>query len=470
MRKNNLIRIRWNPISLQYWRKSNSTLVLQHLLVLGVILFSVIFPWLVPQRFQLFFLASLLVLLGALILLENQSLGLVAILLISFFVPFNGPGGLNGALIAVVLVSCIWFVNILIRHSKIRIVPTRINLSLIVFVTITTLSFGLGQLSWYDFTRQAPINAQFGGFLVFFLSVIAFLLVANLIKDLRWLQVLTWLFVGFGSLYVLDRFVPGVTQALHPLYRSGIISQSIFWVWLVVIPLSQILFNPNLRAIWRVILFGILFATLYTAIVHGSSWKSGYIPPLAGATVIIGFRFRRQAWLFVPLGLIIAWYISVEAIATDQYSYSTRLDAWQIVLEIAKASPLFGMGFANYYWYTPLIPIGGWYINFNAHSQYVDIVAQTGFLGLLCFSWIFWEVGRLGWMLRDQVPEGFARGYVYGALGGLAGTLVAGIFADWILPFVYNIGLEGFRSSVLGWMFLGGLVSLKQMVRYQNQT
>jgi hypothetical protein len=33
------------------------------------------------------------------------------------------------------------------------------------------------------------------------------------------------------------------------------------------------------------------------------------------------------------------------------------------------------------------------------------------------------------------------------------------------LPFVYNIGLAGFRASVLGWLFLGGLVSLEQMSR-----
>jgi len=37
------------------------------------------------------------------------------------------------------------------------------------------------------------------------------------------------------------------------------------------------------------------------------------------------------------------------------------------------------------------------------------------------------------------------------------------MLADWVLPFVYNIGLAGFRASVLGWLFLGGLVTLEQM-------
>jgi len=62
------------------------------------------------------------------------------------------------------------------------------------------------------------------------------------------------------------------------------------------------------------------------------------------------------------------------------------------------------------------------------------------------------------------VPEGFARAYVYGALGGLAGTLVAGMLADWLIPFVYNVGLAGFRTSVLAWLFLGGLVAMEQVI------
>jgi len=43
-------------------------------------------------------------------------------------------------------------------------------------------------------------------------------------------------------------------------------------------------------------------------------------------------------------------------------------------------------------------------------------------------------------------------------------SLLRILAADWVLPFVYNIGLAGFRASVLGWLFLSGLVSLEQML------
>ena len=136
--------------------------------------------------------------------------------------------------------------------------------------------------------------------------------------------------------------------------------------------------------------------------------------------------------------------------------------------QIIKISPLMGLGFANYYWYTPLFPIRGYAVSFNSHNNYVDIVAQTGVLGLIFFLWFLWEVGRLGWQLREHVPSGFAQAYVYGALGILAGMAAAGMLGDWVLPFFYNLGLNGFRSSMLGWLFLGGLVSLEQMVITQK--
>ena len=40
--------------------------------------------------------------------------------------------------------------------------------------------------------------------------------------------------------------------------------------------------------------------------------------------------------------------------------------------------------------------------------------------------------------------------------------LFAAMLADWIFPFVYNIGLNGFRDSFVGWMLLGGLVVMRR--------
>ncbi len=136
--------------------------------------------------------------------------------------------------------------------------------------------------------------------------------------------------------------------------------------------------------------------------------------------------------------------------------------AWREVIKLVPTSPIIGFGPANYYWYTPRLDLLGFHFSFDSHSQYLDLLLQTGILGLGCFLWFAGEAGRLGWRLRRMTPEGFTRAYVYGALGGLAGTLAAGVLVDWVIPFVYNIGLAGFRSSVLAWLFLGGLVAVER--------
>jgi len=73
------------------------------------------------------------------------------------------------------------------------------------------------------------------------------------------------------------------------------------------------------------------------------------------------------------------------------------------------------------------------------------------------------ELTRLGFRLRVHFTEGFAAGYVNAMLAAWAGALTLMLLADWILPFVYNIGFPGFQASVLVWLFLGGLVALEQM-------
>jgi hypothetical protein len=40
---------------------------------------------------------------------------------------------------------------------------------------------------------------------------------------------------------------------------------------------------------------------------------------------------------------------------------------------------------------------------------------------------------------------------------------MASFLVDWVLPFTYNIGLNGVRASVLPWIFFGGLLSIEQI-------
>jgi hypothetical protein len=102
-------------------------------------------------------------------------------------------------------------------------------------------------------------------------------------------------------------------------------------------------------------------------------------------------------------------------------------------------------------------------VPFNSHNNYVDLVLQSGFAGLAAFLLLLSELGRLGFSLLDRVPAGFPRAYGIAALGGLAGKVVSCFLGDWAIPFVYNVGFDGFRASDLGWIFFGDLVAPEQM-------
>ncbi|UCF26761.1 MAG: hypothetical protein JSW42_08845, partial [Chloroflexota bacterium] len=111
-----------------------------------------------------------------------------------------------------------------------------------------------------------------------------------------------------------------------------------------------------------------------------------------------------------------------------------------------------------------LFPIMGYYVEFNSHNNYIDMIAQIGVLGLFFYLWFSWEIINVGWGLIKKKLDNFSQAYVIGAMGGLVGMLVAGMLGDWVIPFVYNVGMRGFRASVLGWIFLGGLVVIERLI------
>lgn len=429
---------------------------------------------------------------GALVLSRRPELGLVALLLGALSVPFSiGTGtqtSLNPAVLLPPALVVVWAVD-MVRRKEVRLVPSPVNLPIVAFVVSATLSFIGGSIKWNLWADQASLRAQLGGWAVFAFSAATFLLVGNQVKEVRWLKVFTGIFLVVGGLYVAGLVLPFVGPITGRLVAEGS-RGSLFWVWLVALAGGQALFNKGLSRTERLALLGLVALTLGVGWFGNRSWASGWAPPGLVLLTLLWLRSPRLG-LLATVGAAVMFFwtrspgsitgampvtaqvlnllglpqqdpnLAASLIAQDQYSVDTRVVAWDIVVtKVLPANPILGLGPSNYYHYTKLYPILGWYVNFNSHNQYVDILAQTGVLGLATFAWLMAAMGRLGWTLRERVGDGFARGYVYACLAGLVGSLAAGALGDWFLPFVYNIGLAGFRASILGWLFLGGLVAL----------
>jgi hypothetical protein len=439
-----------------------SQLWLRPVLVVGELLLIAALAFMASQR-QLTLALVLPLGIGlVLTFLRWPSVGLIVASVAGLVVPYLGPSGLNMTMMLVALLLGLWLLDMMVRQREIWLAPSRTVAPLLSFLVMAFISFGVGQLPWLTFALHAPLGAQLGGLSIIVLSAGTFLLAANRVRDMGWLSRITWVFLALAAVFVVFRSVlPEFGLSTRELFQPA---GTVFYVWLVAMAFSQAVFNRDLHSGWRLALGGLVLVTLYILFILKFADKSGWLSCFACIAAIIVARSWRVGLALVPVAILSALFLWAGVVSTDEYSLSTRFDAWLIMAQIIKISPLVGLGFANYYWYTPLFPIRGYAVSFNSHNNYIDILAQTGLLGLVFFLWFLWEVGRLGWRLRERVPSGFAQAYVYGTLGGLAGMAVAAMLGDWVLPFFYNLGLNGFRSSMLGWLFMGGLVSLEQMV------
>jgi hypothetical protein len=409
---------------------------------------------------------------GVVIVAKWRILGLIALPIASLMVRFAiGTGsqtGINAAVILLCLLLGLWLLDMIARERQIRLLTYRPVVASLVFGVVAIAAFGFGQLPWYA-TRSAALPAQFGGLLIFLLSAGAFLLIAHQIRDISELKWLVWVFLAVGLVFFTFRLFPPSYRLMTRIFvRQGVLGAA-FYIWLVGLALGQALYNRQLARGWR-ILAGILVLMVFYVNMRGDGrfWISGWLPSLF-VVVTICLLGRPDLGVFaIGLGALVLLLnpqvlSGLTSEGDNAYSTVTRLEAWRIIAELVKVNPAFGLGMSNYYWYTPLFPILGYRISFNSHNNYVDIVAQTGLVGLLVFLWFVAELWRLGWHMLSRVPEGFPRAYVIGALGGLVGTVVLAGLGDWVIPFFYNIGLEGFRASMFVFLFLGGLVAIARL-------
>ena len=142
------------------------------------------------------------------------------------------------------------------------------------------------------------------------------------------------------------------------------------------------------------------------ALLLGGLWITGLVPQ----SIIT--RLTRTAGEFFTIEDIRGVDISPV-----NYAVMERVAHWQAALYMAEANPVFGVGLGNYevvYDDFRLInwmePLG------HAHNFYLNMLAETGILGLTAFL-IFWvAIFVITWQARTH-PDPFARSIVIGLLG-----------------------------------------------------
>lgn len=442
------------------------------LIVVAVFALALLFGLRTSMNWLIFILGIV----GAAVLLLQPMLGLLAMPVVALIVRQSFGTGtqvqLNSAALLVPVMLGVLLLDLVVRKNS-HLVRSRTFLPLGLFLLAALLSLLIGNATWDPFVPRNTnfIWVQLGQWTIFSLSAGAYFLTAQLVREERWLRRLTWTFLILGGGLAILRVLPFDVSLFQDIATVGL-NRAPFWMLLAAISGGLLLFDGEQSRGQRIYLLGILVVVLYFSFVIARKSSSTWVGVSAALAVLVWLRWPRFRWVIVvSIVLLLAAGILFPAV----YNFAGGEADWERtglgrvvlierVVEVSMRNPITGLGLASYRVYAATRPLGIWDVpQVSSHNNYVDLFSQVGLVGMAIFTWFVIEVARLGNDLRGRYSRSFASGYVHSMLATLASALVLMLFADWILPFVYNIGFPGFQASVLVWLFLGGLVALDQM-------
>jgi hypothetical protein len=430
--------------------------------------------WLMSKVSPGFVLVLLVAPVGALAVVERLELGIVAVLLAGFFVRFRIPTPTYSEIVISLVISagCIalWITHMLVVEKRLALKPASTNLPLLAFMATVVISWGWSRAFRDLLVHEAghPLVSVIAG-LVMVLLPGCYLLMANNIHSVRWLRALVAILLGEGLIVLVvdlgSFFGVGPMQTLSNfLYTNGFIfinSHGLLSTWCLSFALALALFNHQLHWTVRTLLLAYAGGWVYWGFFTQIHWLSGWVPAFAAAAVV---AFLRSKWLFAVLVVVVVfgvggYYLRTEFQQESEESGETRWAAYQVNWRITSKHVLFGTGPAGYAsYYMSYFPTEA----MAAHSNYIDLVAQTGIVGAFFILWFFGAQARSSYKLRLKLQgrEDFAESLSVAVLAGTAGCVVAMALGDWLFPFIYTQGIKGFDLAVFNWLFMGSLWAL----------
>lgn len=409
----------------------------------------------------------------------KPGLALVGLVLAAALVPLKIATGtettVNVVNIGVAGLTAVWVLRMVLARS-VRLRPSPANLPWLAIAAFSGLSIIAGSALWNPIvvTKSNFILVQMAQWAVFVLAACAFWLAGNSIDDRRVIKWIVAIMLLLAAMEVMKQAVP----PLQAIPVKVVLYGPIFRAWAAALAMAMALVWTTGSARLRTALAALAFSVVLAPFFAVRDWASGWMPALVAVAAVVLFWLwnerRALALATVSLGSLAGvGLLATAAAQLDRWSLDTRLIAWQGLAQLLEGRWLMGLGLASYWHYwrgvlgsmAYLDPETG-YLHYtydptvNMHNNYVDVLGQMGIVGLVVLLWLIFalyvQVTRTYLAERDS----FGRAFAVACFGGLTGMVFAGMLGDWFLPFVYNIGLEGFRDAFVGWLLLGGLVLL----------
>ncbi len=447
---------------------SRSGLFWRWVVSIGVLLLAPIVGVLVAEQELLLviILAAPIGLLALNFLLPRLELGPVVVLSAAAFVPFGLPTGTGSPLVISLLLSLVfignWVLKMLLLDKRLSLKPSPVNKPLLGFMAITLFAL-VWSFAYRDpllYTWKSFPVVQVASAVVMIMLPGTFLLVANHIQDLKPLKAMVAIVLIAGVIGVIEEYG-------GPDLRVN--TGGLFSMWVISISVSLVLFNRKLSWSRRSLLLVLAGLWLYLRFGQQISWLAGWLPSFVALGIIVFMRSKKLLLIGLVLAVILIglnadYYLGSVLEAESEESGHTRLAAWEVNWRVTGKHLLLGTGPAGYAaYYMNYYPDDG----MATHSNYIDIIAQTGLFGFLFSLWFFFRLAWLGYKLclRLRGRGDFVEGLANAALAGTVGCIVIMGFGDWLFPFAYTQTIAGYDHAVYSWLFMGTTVALNHITQ-----
>jgi len=436
--------------------------------LLGIAALSLAMGYVVAEeQLRLGLLLFLPLVVALLFLIANSRFDLLvlALPLMALTVPFDLPTGTESRVpivLALTLALCGLWVLSMVIHQRWYLAPSPINRPLLLFGVACIISLVWG-IIWRDpvLRMRALPNfsvVQIGSLLTYLASIGAALLIGNVARTEGRLKYLVGCFLFFGALMTGLQLL----RIEHRIFTDN----GLWGLWTVIPALGLLIAQPKLRWQWRLLLALLIAANLYQTMLVNTLWKSGWIPTLVAIFAATLLRSRRWFVVLLIAAAIVGYtqreFLNQMIAAELSEGADQRASLWETNLRVISEHWLFGTGPTGY------APYYMTYFRSDArstHNNYLDIIAQFGIVGSALWLWLAFASTMEGIRLFRETQPGFLKTMALIATSGWIGAQASMFFGDWILPFAYNQTIAGYKYTVYSWLFLGTLISIRQIIR-----
>jgi hypothetical protein len=382
--------------------------------------------------------------------------------------PHSGyKAGLMPSQVFLGFLALLWLIRAAFFERS-KIVRSELNLPLVVLAVVSIASLATNNIlrGSRELLFHQMLITQIAEVGLMCFSICAFFLAANTLKDRKWVRAIFAPVVLLGLYFAAHR-IARFDFPIPMIWGSFLLAAAIAFVY------SKLLFENLDRG--RSISLGLLLAVMLFAAYKDLSWVSGWLA-VTGVILVVSYH-RSKAMALVLFALILIVLLVNPGIYHSIHEESSlggdfdRFVIWQDAFKMfMKINPILGVGPGNYhpfvYWHNTLWFGGRTYT--TAHSNYAQMGAELGLVGLAVFLWVIVSGIRAGRRASRTAPSD-TRWLPIAATSIFAAMAVASLFGDYLFPSRGNNGIVTFGTTVYTWLIMGAAVAAANLRDDQSE-